>query len=64
MPKLVLTGKARLWEPCRLRLRLLSTAAQLIITGRPRYFRLARHWPWTDMIIYVLDRLRALPNPG
>ncbi|WDV57073.1 hypothetical protein PV963_04480 [Streptomyces coeruleorubidus] len=28
-----LTGTARLWEPRRLRLRLFSTAAQLVTTG-------------------------------
>lgn len=48
MPLLALTGKTRLWEPRRLRLRLFSTAAQVITTGRRRYLRLARHWPWND----------------
>lgn len=64
MPLLALTGAARLWEPRRLRL--LSTAAQLVTTGR-RYLRLAQHWPWTDVITDALDRLHALPalpNPG
>ncbi|MFF9403754.1 IS1380 family transposase [Streptomyces sp. NPDC014744] len=64
MPLLALAGTARLWEPRRLRLRLFSTAAQLVITGRRRYLRLAKHWPWTDVITDALDRLRALPNPG
>ncbi|MGX1549153.1 IS1380 family transposase [Streptomyces adustus] len=64
MPLLALTGKARLWEPRRLRLRLFSTGAQLITTGRRRYLRLARHWPWSDVITEALDRLHALPNPG
>ncbi|WP_189960123.1 IS1380 family transposase, partial [Streptomyces alanosinicus] len=50
MPLLALTGPARLWEPRRLRLRLFSTAAQLVTTGRCRYLRLAKHWPWTDVI--------------
>jgi hypothetical protein len=63
MPMLALTGKARLWEPRRLRLRLFSAAAQLVTTGRRRILRLARHWPWTDVITGALDRLRALPNP-
>lgn len=44
---LALTGKARLWEPRRLRFRLFSAAAQLVTTGRRRILRLARHWPWT-----------------
>ena len=64
MPMLALTGTARLWEPRRLRLRLFSTAAQLITTGRRRILRLAGHWPWTDAITDVLDRLQSLPNPG
>jgi hypothetical protein len=61
---LALTGKARLWEPGRLRLRLFSTAAQRVTTGRRRYLRLAKHWPWTNVITEALDRLRALPPPG
>jgi hypothetical protein len=64
MPLLALTGAARLWEPRRLRFRLFSTAAQLVTTGRRRYLRLAKHWPWTDVITDALDRLHALPNPG
>lgn len=55
---LALTGLARLSEPRRLRLRLFSTAAQLVTTGR-RYLRLARRWPWTDVITDALDRLQA-----
>lgn len=41
MPMLALTGKARLWEPRRLRLRLFSAAGQLVTTGRRRILRLA-----------------------
>lgn len=64
MPMLALTGDVRRWEPRRLRLRLFSTAAQLVITGRRRILRLAAHWPWTDVITQALRRLAALPNPG
>ncbi|MFD8079210.1 IS1380 family transposase [Streptomyces sp. NPDC059718] len=64
MPMLALTGPARCWEPRRLRLRLFSTAAQLVTTGRCRILRLAAHWPWTDLINQALHRLAALPNPG
>ena len=64
MPMLALTGKARLWEPRRLRLRLFTAAAQLVITGRRRILRLARHWPWTSEITAALARLALLPNPG
>jgi hypothetical protein len=61
---LALTGEAILWEPRRLRLRLLSTAGQLVTTGRRRILRLARHWPWTSHITAALDRLALLPNLG
>ncbi|MFI8008548.1 IS1380 family transposase [Streptomyces sp. NPDC086010] len=64
MPMLALTGKARLWEPRRLRLRLFTAAGQLVTTGRRRILRLARHWPWTSRITAALDRLAQLPNPG
>ncbi|MET8130333.1 IS1380 family transposase [Streptomyces sp. NPDC005065] len=64
MPMLALTGKPRLWEPRRLRLRLFSAAAQLITSGRQRHLRFARHWPWTDVITDAIRRLDTLPNPG
>ncbi|MFD9073299.1 IS1380 family transposase [Streptomyces lasiicapitis] len=64
MPMLALTGKARRWEPRRLRLRLFSAAAQLVTTGRRRYLKFARHWPWTDVITDAIQRLDTLPNPG
>ncbi|MFE9400063.1 IS1380 family transposase [Streptomyces flavidovirens] len=63
LPMLALTGTARRWEPRRLRLRLFSAAAQLITTSRRRYLRLARHWPWTEVITAAFKRLDALPNP-
>ncbi|MFD4953473.1 IS1380 family transposase [Streptomyces sp. NPDC058451] len=64
MPMLALTGKSRLWEPRRLRLRLFTAAGQLVTTGRRRILRLTRHWPWTSHITAALDRLARLPNPG
>ncbi|MET8566449.1 IS1380 family transposase [Streptomyces flaveolus] len=63
MPMLALNGKARLWEPRRLRLRLFSSAGQLVTTGRQRILRLARHWPWTHVVTDALERLDQLPNP-
>lgn len=63
MPMLALTGKARLWEPRRLRLRLFTTAGQLVTTGRRRILRLAAHWPWTHEITAALDRLAQLRAP-
>jgi hypothetical protein len=44
--------------------RLLSAAAQLITTGRRRWLRLSRHWPWTKVITTAFERLQALPVPG
>ncbi|MYU12220.1 IS1380 family transposase [Streptomyces sp. SID8361] len=64
MPMLALQGKARLWEPRRLRLRLLGAAGQLVTTGRRQILRLARHWPWTHLLTSALERLDQLPNPG
>ncbi|MFE5037753.1 IS1380 family transposase [Streptomyces sp. NPDC056683] len=64
MPMLALTGKARLWEPRRLRFRLFSAAAQLVTTGRRRILRLSAHWPWTGEITAALERLTLLPAPG
>jgi hypothetical protein len=64
MPMLALTGEARRWEPKRLRLRLFSAAAQLVTTGRRRWLRLSRHWPWTPVITTAFDHLQALPKPG
>ncbi|MFG3289427.1 transposase [Streptomyces sp. NPDC048179] len=64
MPMLALTGKARLWEPRRLRFRLFSAAAQLVTTGRRWILRLTQHWPWTGEITTALERLALLPSPG
>jgi hypothetical protein len=58
MPMLALTGKARLWEPRRLRFRLSSAAAQLVATGRRRIL------PWTGEITTALERLALLATPG
>lgn len=41
---------ARRWEPKRLRLRLLAVAGRIICSGRRRYLRLPRAWPWSDLI--------------
>lgn len=48
---LAFTGHpARRWEPKRLRLRLLAVAGRIITSGRRRYLRLPRGWPWSDLI--------------
>jgi hypothetical protein len=60
---LALTGRARLWEPRRLRIRLLSAAAQLVTTARRQHLRFATHRPWTDVITDAMERLQAAPEP-
>jgi hypothetical protein len=64
MPLLALTGTARRWEPKRLRLRLFSAAGHLVTAGRRPILRLARHWPWADVITTAFTRLQALPHHG
>ena len=64
MPVLALTGRVRLWEPHRLRLRLFSVAGQLVTNGRRRILSLVHHWPWTGEITDALERLALLPNLG
>jgi Transposase DDE domain group 1 len=41
---------ARRWEPKRLRLRLLAVAGRIVCSGRRRFLRLPRGWPWSDLI--------------
>ncbi len=36
----------------------------LVTTGRRRILRLAKHWPWTNLITDALAQLEALPGPG
>jgi hypothetical protein len=51
---------ARVWEPKRLRLRLLAVAGRVITTGRRRILRLSRRWPWADLVVGGHRRLAAL----
>ncbi|MFE9454603.1 transposase [Streptomyces sp. NPDC006739] len=64
VPMLALTGDIRRWEPKKLRLRLLSTSAQLVNTGRRHWIRFTARWPWTDVITRAVKRPYTLPNPG
>jgi hypothetical protein len=43
--------QARRWEPKRLRLRLFSAAGRLVRSGRRVTLHLARHGPWTDLLL-------------
>jgi hypothetical protein len=51
---------AQLWEPKRLRLRLLAVAGRVITTGRRRILRLSQRWPWADLVVAGHRRLTAL----
>jgi hypothetical protein len=51
---------ARVWEPKRIRLRLLAVAGRVITTGRRRILRLSRRWPWADLIVGGHRRLAAI----
>jgi Transposase DDE domain group 1 len=51
---------AQVWEPKRLRLRLLAVACRVITTGRRRRLRLSRRWPWADLVIGGHTRLAAI----
>lgn len=51
---------ARLWEPKRMRLRLLAVAGRVITTGRRRILRLSQRWPWADLVVGGHRRLTAI----
>jgi hypothetical protein len=63
MQMLALTGKARRWEPRRLRLRIFSAAGRFVRGGRRLRIRLAASWPWAHQITAAITRLQALA-PG
>ena len=51
---------ARVWEPKRIRLRLLAIAGRVITTGRHRILRVSQRWPWADLVTGGHRRLAAL----
>ena len=57
---LALTGKARRWEPKRLRQRIFTCAGRIVRGGRRLKLRLAASWPWAQEIITAITRLQAL----
>jgi hypothetical protein len=63
MQMLALTGKARRWEPRRLRLRIFSAAGRFVRGARRLRIRLAASWPWARQITAAITRLQALA-PG
>ena len=59
---LALPGKARRWEPRRLRLRVFAVAGRLARSGRRLRLRLAERWPWAGQVTVAATRLQALPS--
>jgi hypothetical protein len=59
---LALTGKARRWEPRRLRLRLFAVAGRFARGSRRLRLRLALHWPWAADITAAVTRLQSIPS--
>jgi hypothetical protein len=60
---LAFAGKARRWEPKRLRLRIFTCAGRIIRGSRRLRLRLAASWPWASQITAAITRLQALA-PG
>ena len=57
---LAFTGMpARVWEPKRLRLRVLHVAGRVVTTGRKKLLRLPRGWPWAATIRTGYQQLAA-----
>jgi hypothetical protein len=59
--RLCLGGEAELWEPKKLRYRVLHVAARIVRSGRRWILRLQRRWRWTPILYDAFKRLRALP---
>lgn len=59
--RLCLVGEAQLWEPKKLRYRLLHVGARLARSGRQLILRLHRRWPWTAQLCDAFGRLYNLP---
>ncbi len=55
---------ARRWEPKRLRLRLFSAAGRLAVSGRRAVLHLSRSGRWSQLLLSIHQRLRALPTPA
>ncbi len=60
---LALQGKARRWEPKRLRLRLFSAAGRIVRGSRRLRVKISARWPRAPDITTAISRLEALP-PG
>jgi hypothetical protein len=62
--QLTLDGEHRLYEPKRLRYRILHVAGQLTRHARTTTLHLPADWPWAAAILRAFQRLDALPAHG
>jgi hypothetical protein len=60
MKLLVLDGDLTTAEPKRLRYCLFHTAGQIATTGRQRFCRLSRDWPWTTDLVNAFRQLDTI----
>jgi hypothetical protein len=61
--QLALPAGSALYEPKRLRLRILAVAGRLVRTARRTTLKIDPNWPWATAITLAHTRLRALPVP-
>ena len=61
--RLALPADSALYEPKRLRLRILAVAGRLVRTARRTTLKIDPDWPWANAITLAHTRLRALPVP-
>ena len=61
--RLALPTSAALYEPKRLRLRLLAVAGRIVRTARRHILKIDPAWPWADTITTAHTRLATLPVP-
>lgn len=62
MQRLCFSGETRVWEPKKVRQRLLHVAARVVRTGRRTIIRLQQDWQWSNELACAFARLRALPS--
>ena len=61
--RLALPTPAAIYEPKRLRLRILAVAGRIVRTARRRLLKIDPVWPWAEVITTAHARLAALPVP-
>jgi Transposase DDE domain group 1 len=61
--RLALPATAALYEPKRLRLRVLAVAGRIVRTARRRTLKIDTAWPWAEVITLAHTRLCTLPVP-